>query len=146
MDDVVAYTAAGLCGDDLRGSVDGDDPLPDLQGHVVGGVPVVWRERELIHGLPGEAVGQMHAVVGGPRLLAEANDVEAPLGVARPQPFAEAMPDHAVADDDRAQSRHPPLARHPAIRFASAPNRDPLWRLNRRTRRIEGSNPGAAPR
>ena len=44
--------------------------------------------------------GEVDAIVGGARLFAEGDDIAGSLGVEFEEPFAEAMPDHAVADDD----------------------------------------------
>ena len=46
-----------------------------------------------------EVFRQVDAIVGRPRLLAERDDLAVALGVELDEPLAEAMPDHAVADD-----------------------------------------------
>ncbi len=56
----------------------------------------------------GEEARELHAVVRGPRLLAESRDLE--ILAARDQLLEEALAHHAVADDDDSLLAHAALA------------------------------------
>src|SRR4029450_6380905 len=63
-------------------------------------------EGELGRGLAAQEAGEVAAVIGQPRLLAERDHVP-PLGLAvLEQELEEAMPDHSVPDHDEVLLRH----------------------------------------
>ena len=67
-----------------------------------------------------EVFGEVDAIVGGPRLLAKGDDLEVAVGVELDKALAEAMADHAVADDHH---RLLSLANHEGLRSMRAHRR-----------------------
>ena len=99
-DVVVRDLDALVRADDARLAVDRARPIAEVQLDAVLGVPLLPGEHQLLGVAMGEERRQPDAVVGRPRLLAERDDAEPPLGVELDEPLAEALADHAVADDD----------------------------------------------
>ena len=81
-------------------AIDRVGPVAEVQLDAVFGVPFLPGQHQLFGVAMGEERRQADAVVRGPRLLAERDDAKAPLGVELHQSLAEALADHAVADDN----------------------------------------------
>src|SRR5688572_28689511 len=85
---------------DFLDRVDGKDGIVQPERHAGLLKQALIREIQIGGGLAGEKAGQLHAVVGRTRLLAEHRDLM-PCA-ARHQLLEKALADHAVADDDDA--------------------------------------------
>lgn len=81
-------------------AVDVAGAVADVQLHAVGLVPGQFGHHQLLRVAVREKRGEPDAVIGGAGLLAKGDQPVLPLGVALDELFAEALPDHAVADDD----------------------------------------------
>ena len=97
---VVAHLDALVGAHHLGLAVDVAGAVADVQLDAVGLVPGHFRHHELLRVAVREERGEADAVISGAWLLAKGDQPELPLGVALNELFAEALPDHAVADDD----------------------------------------------
>jgi hypothetical protein len=92
---------ASLVGvDHLCLAIDLGRPVADVELDAVFAIPVDLREHQFLGVAMGEERGEADAVVRGPRLLAERDDAKLALDIHLDQLLAEAVTDHAVADDD----------------------------------------------
>ena len=99
--DVVVSDLDALVGaDNALLAVDRIGPIAEVQLDAVLGIPFLPGQHQLLGVAVGEERRQADAVVGGARLLAERDDANASLGVELDEPLAEALADHAVADDN----------------------------------------------
>jgi len=80
-------------------------------------VPIEVRDQQPIPVAVSEELRQADAVVGGTGLLAERDDSPAACRIEPDQPLAEAVADHAVADDDDGF----PLLCHAALKSSASP-------------------------
>ena len=103
---VVVDGGASRGGHDAIRAIDGDSAIAEV--HRDPGLLVEARsdQREIGGGLAAEEAGEVHAVVGEPRLLAERDDVPlVPLPDLQKE-FEELVADHPVADHDEVLPRH----------------------------------------
>src|SRR5262249_30424838 len=84
--------------------------IADEQRDAVVSVPLRRCQRELFGAAMFEVLGEIDAVVSGTRFFAKRDDLTRSAGVEFDQAFAEAMPDHAVADDDDLLLRTHPVS------------------------------------
>ena len=98
-DRVVAGFDPLLRDHDLLRAVDLHRAVADVQVDPLLAVPVEARQHQLLGVAMGEERGQPHPVVGRPRLLAEGHDAIGAVRIELDQLLAEALADHAVADD-----------------------------------------------
>lgn len=80
-------------------AVDGRHAVVDVQTNTVVGVPFRRRQGEFFRPAMLEILGEIDAIVSGARLLGEGDDAVLSGGIELDEALAEAMPDHAVADD-----------------------------------------------
>ncbi len=95
---VVADDQTGAGGHLPRVPVDGHRRVPHVQLDAVLGEEGEVGQRQVLGGLPGEVRGELDAVVGGARLLAQDDHAVRAGQAALGEGLQEALADHAVAD------------------------------------------------
>src|SRR5690606_8606501 len=106
---VIGQTQALLRGDCLLLTIDGDDAVAEVDGDAIAGKEIVLHQRQVAGGLAGEKFGQVYAIVGRSRLLAEGDDVEDGRQVLLGNTLQEPLPHHSVSDDDQIWFLHDTL-------------------------------------
>ena len=86
--------------DDSGIAIDPLGPIADEERHAVLFVPIECRNMKLRRIAMGEIIGQVDAVVGVTRLLAESDNLVIEPRIELHQPLDKAVTHHAVADDD----------------------------------------------
>ena len=99
-DDVVRNLLALGRAHDPFDAIDLDGTVAEKEGDAVLLVPIRRRECESFGLAMIEIFGEIDAIVSGARLFAESDDIPGAVGVELDKALAEAMSDHAVADDD----------------------------------------------
>jgi hypothetical protein len=99
-DDVVRNLLPTGGAHDAVRAVDLGSAIADEQCDAVLRVPLWGRKGESFGLAVLEVLGEVHAVVGGPRFFAEGHNVAGAVAVELDEALAEAVPHHAVADHD----------------------------------------------